>query len=66
MTTTGTNYFKDLLAVLKYYGPYGYNEKDVHSKLADGEIHIGKPALKPGETLSLIDDGTRYAITGGN
>lgn len=35
----------------------------VDRKLAEGSIHIGKPPLKDGETLNVIDDGTRYEIT---
>jgi hypothetical protein len=33
----------------------------VDQKLNEGEIHIGKPALKPGQTLSIEDN--RYHIT---
>ncbi len=32
------------------------------SKVTNGEIHIGKPELKSGEELYIIDSGTRYAI----
>lgn len=35
----------------------------VDQKLNAGEIHIGKPALKPGQTLSIQDN--RYHITEG-
>jgi hypothetical protein len=33
----------------------------VDQKLNSGEIHIGKPALKPGDTLTIEDN--RYHIT---
>ena len=35
----------------------------VDQKLNEGEIHIGKPTLKPGETISIEDN--RYFITEG-
>jgi len=63
MITTGTSYFKDLYAAFRYYTPYGYDDRDVMCKIQNGEIHIGKPEIKPGDTLSLIDNKTRYAIT---
>lgn len=64
MTTYGTAYFKDLESACTYYDDYHYpNTFDtVMRKLNEGEIHIGKPTLKPGQTCFLIDNGTRYAI----
>ena len=64
----GTSYFVSRAMAVRYYKPYeGGNLADatraVDRKIAAGQIHIGKPELKPGETLSVIDDGTRYAIT---
>ena len=38
-------------------------ERHVRNKIEEGEISIGQPDIKAGETLSIIDDGTRYAIT---
>jgi hypothetical protein len=35
----------------------------VDAKIAAGEIHIGPPALKPGQTLSLHREEGRYFIT---
>jgi len=63
MTTTGTSYFKDLYAAFRYYAQYGYDDRDVMSKIKECEIHIGRPKINPGETFSLIDNNTRYAIT---
>ena len=65
--TYGTSYFVSRAMAVCYYKPYeGGNLKDasqaVDRKIAAGEIHIGAPKLKAGETLSIIDDGTRYAI----
>ena len=65
MTQVGTSYFKDFNAACRYYKDYGLESGDVSDKIYLGEIHIGKPDLKPGESLSLIHNGTRYAITGG-
>ncbi len=68
MTTYGTSYFVSVAAATRYYRPYEgqHSPAAVSRKIAAGEIHIGKPALKAGETLSIIDDGTRYAITEAN
>jgi hypothetical protein len=62
--TYGTAYFPTLAHAASYYRPYGYNDLrgTVLRKVNAGEIHIGKPKLKPGQRLILIDNGTRYAI----
>ena len=67
MTQVGTSNFVSRAAAIKYYSDYGYADEEhaVSRKLYEGEISIGNPPLKPGETLSIIDNGTRYAITGG-
>lgn len=64
--TTGTSHFLSRTAAMRYYSGYGYDDlgATVDRKLADGEIHIGKPEIKSGERLSLIDGFTRWAITG--
>ncbi len=70
--TTGTSYFVSRAAAVRYYADYESGtrsgkrfqaEHAVDTKLAEGSIHIGEPPLKPGETLSVIDAGTRYAVT---
>jgi hypothetical protein len=60
----GTNYFLSFAAAVRYYRDYHGNDACivVPQKLRDGEIHIGRPILKPGQRLVLIDNGTRYAI----
>jgi predicted membrane protein len=63
MRIIGTSYFKDLYSAFRYYAPYGFDDIDVVRKISEGEIHIGKPSVEQGETLTLIDNGTRYAIT---
>lgn len=68
MTTTyGTAHFVSLSQACAYYAEYHYPNtlRAVEHKLADGEIFLGPPALMPGQSLSLIDNGTRYAITEG-
>lgn len=64
MLIIGTPYFTSRSAAALYYRPYHYSDtiKAVDRKIAEGEIHIGKPDLKAGETLSVIDNGMRYAI----
>lgn len=64
--TYGTSNFVSLSAATRYYRDYGYDAADVKEKIRDGEIHIGKPSLKPGERLGLTDGGKRYTITTGS
>lgn len=65
MTTIGTAYFVSKPAAVRYYRDYEgeHAAAAVERKLAEGQIHIGQPSLKPGQSLSVIDGGTRYAIT---
>lgn len=72
---TGTCYFPSYGAALRYYRPYeapfspdssresrtAQVRAAVDRKLNEGEIHIGKPTLKPGETLTIEDN--RYHLT---
>jgi hypothetical protein len=66
MIIVGTSHFVSRKAAVKYYSDYeptitaAINE--VNRKLAAGEIHIGKPSLQRGQSLRLIDNGTRYAV----
>lgn len=66
MIKTGTSHFKSREAAMRYYRDYGYKDLGhaVDRKLADGEIHLGPPALKSDgtERFILIDGGLRYAI----
>ena len=62
----GTSYFRSKRAAVRYYSYENWNievvEQSVYRKIKSGEIHIGKPPLKPGQSLELIDGGNRYAI----
>ena len=62
----GTSHFESETAAVKYYTPYEDSVKDaraaVETKLKEGEIHIGKPALKEGEKLVLNKEEGRYFI----
>jgi len=75
--TIGTCYFPSYGAALRHYRPYCVTEglpnrsiaktvtvlvrAMVDQKLNASEIHIGKPVLKPGQTLSIQDN--RYHVT---
>jgi hypothetical protein len=65
-TTFGTAHFVTLRHAASYYrayfGPYGMALQAAREKLAAGEIHIGPPIVRPGETLVLLDGETRYGI----
>lgn len=64
---TGTCYFPSYGAALRHYRPYdpGISMAElrqwIDEKLNAGEIHIGKPPLKPGERLTIEDN--RYHVT---
>ena len=60
----GTSYFVSLAKAVQYYRDYGESDATVQRKVANGEIHIGKPPLAAdgSERWVLIDNGTRYAI----
>jgi hypothetical protein len=63
--TVGTSHFVSRAAAVAYYRDYGYDDTGaaVDRKLAEGEIHIGPPTLKPGQTLGTTDGGRRYTVT---
>ena len=63
----GTSHFVSMWAAQRYYRPYYHDDWKaaafaVADKVRRGEIHIGKPPLKPGEHLVLIDERTRYGV----
>lgn len=60
----GTSHFVSRQAAERYYRDYGYADvaEAVTRKIADGEIHIGKPALLAGQSLSIIPGEGRYQI----
>lgn len=58
----GTSYFVSKAHAIRYYAYENATDATIERKLAEGLIHIGKPELKPGHRLTVIDDGTRYAI----
>ncbi len=66
MTSYGTNHFASRTAAERYYAAYGYDDiaSAVTRKLAEGEIHIGAPACKPGERAILNSREGRYFIEG--
>jgi hypothetical protein len=59
---TGTSHFRSLDAAAAYYRAYGFSYDDVVAKLRAGEIHIGPPPAKPGDTVGLQHDEGRYFI----
>jgi hypothetical protein len=60
--TFGTSYFINQRAITKYYTPYGFDNAAIQQKLERGEIHIGKPDLRPGDVLKLNKEEGRYFI----
>jgi hypothetical protein len=64
MTITGTSHFVSFQTAVRYYRPYGYENtvETVKRKLLEGEIHIGRPEVKAGDRLILLDNGTRYGV----
>ena len=62
-TRYGTSYFTSMSAAIRYYRDYGDDADDVRRKIREGQIHIGKPPLKPGQRLGTTDGGKRYEIS---
>lgn len=62
MTYYGNCHFVSLQAAYFYYAEYGQGWKAVRRKLAEKEIAIGPPKVQPGQRLTIIDAGKRYAI----
>jgi hypothetical protein len=62
MIITGTSYFPTKSDAIKYYVPVCDEDVrlTVEHKIAQGEIHIGKPPIEPGEKLIIKDN--RYHI----
>lgn len=66
----GTSYFVSFKHACRYYAEYEklnwYDPtlgKIVQNKINEGQIHIGMPPMKPGQLISRIDGGNRYALT---
>jgi len=59
---TGTNHFLSFVHAVSYYRPLGFDSSDVHKKLENGEIKLGKPEEKPGRTISLNEKEGRFFI----
>ncbi len=66
MTRFGTSYFPSHYAAIRYFAYENATRATIERKINEGLIHIGKPTLKPGQALLLIDDGLRYAIEEGD
>ena len=60
----GTSHFVSVDRAMRYYNTYspGFGQYSVNRKLAEGEIHIGPPEVKEGQSLSINAEG-RYVIT---
>lgn len=55
-TIVGTCYFPTKADAIKYYAEYESDAaRAVEIKLKEGSIHIGKPALKPGQKAFIRD-----------
>ena len=71
-TQIGTSNFVNFTKACDYYRDYEPEatpaelERIVRRKIDEGQIDLGQPEIKQGETLSIIDDGCRYAITSNN
>ena len=62
-TITGTSHFSNESAAIRYYSAYGYSRQAVRSKIDSGEIQIGEPKTKKGETASLHPKEGRFFLT---
>lgn len=57
----GTSHFQTRAAANRFYKAYGETPADVGRKLDAGEIHIGRPERKAGQSIGVDADG-RYWI----
>lgn len=64
MVYTGTSHFVSFDAAYLYYLAYGDTREGVKAKIERGEISIGKPPIKQGESLMVRRDEGRYIIKG--
>lgn len=58
----GTAHFVSFADAARYYSRQGISRDEVAHKMVTKEIRIGPPTLMLGQTMQLIDGGTRYAI----
>lgn len=62
-----TNHFRDFKTAVRYYKAYGFNREAVSLKLKRGEIKLGEPTVRTGDTVTLDPEEGRYHIeTGAN
>lgn len=63
-TRWGTSHFVSYEKAVAYYSGQGYSNTQtaVDRKLSDGEIHIGAPEAKPGQTVTLNREEGRYFV----
>jgi hypothetical protein len=67
----GTSHFESFVAARRYYHYYdpSLTPEQLHewvsNKVTSGEIHIGKPELKPNQKLKLDRSEGRYFIVEG-
>lgn len=58
---TGTCWFVSRKHAARYY-EFAGGMSAVVTKLRENEIKIGRPALREGERLVLLDGGTRWGV----
>lgn len=63
MKRIGTNHFATHGQVGAYYFNYGFSWKDWQEKIKNGEVCVGKPEIKEGETLKIDKDGRYWIIS---
>ena len=61
---TGTSHFVSFKTAMKHYKAYHFpdTKETVQQMIDSGEISVGKPSVKVGEKVVMIDSGTRYGI----
>lgn len=60
-TITGTSHFSSFFHARCYYG---IEQEEVRRKIQNGEISVGEPEFKEGQTLYLNKEEGRYFIEG--
>lgn len=63
-TQYGTCCFRSLADAERYYSEHIYGKGAAKRKLESGEIKLGRPPVKAGDSIHVNDEG-RYVVTEG-
>ena len=62
----GTNHFVDFRSACEYYRNYGHDSGDVQEKIDAGEVVIGQPKIRLGQSYGKTQEGRYWIEEGGS